>query len=247
MNSRLCFSRVTVSDRGLTVRTIAITSLIFFLFVCTSLTAQTILISGNVSDGKEPLSGVSVKIKGSSSGTMTNDNGDFSIMAVPNAVLEFTYVNYIAESIPVNNRKSINVTMKPSSNSLGEVVVIGYGSQKKENVTGAVSSIKGQELTLVPTSNLSNVLAGRLAGVFVAQGTGVPGVSSNVRVRSDASWNYSPPLFVIDGVIRDKISFDALNANDIEDITVLKDGATSSIYGARSSNGVIMVTTKKVK
>ena len=239
MTPKRCFSILSIIDRAIPARMIAVTGFILFQMVSIRIVAQTTSVSGNVSDGKEPLPGVSVTVKGSASGTVTDAKGNYRILAAPNAVLIFTSINYVTENITVNNQARVNVVLKLNDASLGEVVVIGYGSQKRENLTGAVSSIKGQALTQVPTSNLSNVLSGRLAGVFVAQGTGVPGVSSSVRVRSDASWNYSPPLFVIDGVVRDKTSFDALNANDIEDITVLKDGASSSIYGARASNGVI--------
>ncbi|KAA6343670.1 TonB-dependent receptor SusC, partial [termite gut metagenome] len=139
-----------------------------------------------------------------------------------------------------------NVTLVEVSDLLDEVVVVGYGTQKKTSLTGSVSALKGDQLRNVPTSNLTNALAGKLAGVTVAQTSGGrPGNSSEITIRARGTWNNTAPLYVIDGVIRDARAFDALNGSEVEDISILKDASAASIYGARAANGVILVTTKK--
>jgi TonB-linked SusC/RagA family outer membrane protein len=192
-----------------------------------------------------PLPGAGVTVKGTSNVTITDLGGNYTLNDVlDDDVLMFTYVGFENKEVYVNGKSEINVTLGEDTQALDEVVVVGYGTQIKEKLTGSVVSADLENLTQIPESNLSNLLAGRMSGVYVGKSTGVPGSSSSIRIRSQSSWNSSPPLFVIDGVIRDKSSFDRLDVNEIDDISVLKDAATAAIYGSRSSNGVILVTTK---
>ncbi|MBA4168533.1 MAG: SusC/RagA family TonB-linked outer membrane protein, partial [Chitinophagaceae bacterium] len=208
-------------------------------------------ITGVVSDDKGvPLSGVSVQLKGSNYTTTTDANGNYAL-TIHNinggslvGSLVMTYVGYSTKEIALNGQSVINVQMISESRSLDEVVVVGYGTQKKVDLTGAVSTIKSSKIEQMPVSNLSNALAGRISGVYVTQSTGTPGISSNVRIRAAASWNDSPPVYVIDGIVRDKQAFDALDASEVNEISVLKDAASAAIYGSRATNGVLLITTK---
>lgn len=141
----------------------------------------------------------------------------------------------------------VSIILQEDSQTLEEVVVIGYGTQKKVNLTGSVASINSEVIENVPASNLSNALSGRLAGVNITQTAGKPGGGSSVSIRADGTWNSTAPLYVIDGVVRDKFAFDGLDASEVENLSVLKDGASAAIYGSRAANGVILVTTKKAK
>lgn len=193
-----------------------------------------------------PLSGASIFIKGNAKGVVSDLEGYFSIQVPDNATtLVVTFMGYLSHEIIISNQLNLIITLLADSKSLGDVVVVGYGTQKKVNLTGAVVTIKGQKLEAVPVTNLTESLAGRVSGVYVDQANGVPGIPSNLIIRSASSWNDSPPLYVIDGVILDKYSFDRLAANDIENISILKDAASASIYGSRATGGVILVTTKK--
>ena len=196
------------------------------------------------SDGN-PLPGANILEKGTLNGTQSDFEGNFSISVTSqNSVLAFSYLGFTTVEIAVNGRNSIDAILVENMSGLDEVVVIGYGTQKKETISGSVATAELNNLTQIPESNLSNLLAGRMSGVYVGQSTGVPGSSSSIRIRSQSSWNSSPPLYVIDGVIRDKSSFDRMDVNEIENISVLKDAASAAIYGSRSSNGVVLVTTK---
>jgi TonB-linked SusC/RagA family outer membrane protein len=140
----------------------------------------------------------------------------------------------------------LDITLAEDNQALDEVVIVGYGTQKKVNLTGSVATLKVDDLHNVPTSNLSNALGGRLSGVYVSGGMGGrPGNSSAIVIRSRGSWNNTDPLYVIDGIVRDKFAFDGIDANDVENISILKDAASTAIYGSRSANGVVLVTTKK--
>ncbi|TWF45724.1 TonB-linked SusC/RagA family outer membrane protein [Chitinophaga polysaccharea] len=202
-------------------------------------------IQGRVSSEKgELLPGVTIVVKGTHNGTTTNDKGDFTVDANPGDVLVFSIVGYTSQEIIVGNQTSINVVLKMSVNEVEQVVVIGYGTQRKASLTAAISTISSDEIKLIPSSNLSNVLQGRLSGTYVRSTTGTPGIASDIKIRANTSFNNTPVIYVIDGVVRDATSFNALSPNEVAEITVLKDAASAAIYGSRSSGGAILVTTK---
>lgn len=201
-------------------------------------------IKGTVVDAKggNPLSGATIIQVGGDASAVANSKGGFEIKVPDNAVLEISMTGY--ETKKVKASQVVRIALLMNNADLEGVVVIGYGTQKKANLTSAVSSINASEIANIPTSSLSNVLAGRLSGTFVRSSTGTPGISSDVRIRSMSSWNGGSPVYVIDGIVRDKISFDALDPNEVAEVTVLKDAASAAIYGSRSSNGVVLITTK---
>ncbi len=204
-------------------------------------------VTGKVTDTKGiPLPGVNVYEKQKPThGVITRGDGTYSIKTDNSeAVLVFSFIGYNNQEVPVNGNEVLDVTLIESFINLDEVVSIGYGIQKKVSVTGAVSSIKTEEMGQIPATNLSNMLAGRVSGVNVTNVSGFVGSPSTIEIRGKGSWNNEPPLFVIDNVIVDQASFDALDPSEVESISFLKDAATASIYGARSAGGVILVTTK---
>ncbi|WP_207508711.1 SusC/RagA family TonB-linked outer membrane protein [Telluribacter humicola] len=199
-------------------------------------------VTGKVLDEKgEGLPGVSILIKGTSRGTVTDINGNWEMM-VPdaNTVLVFSFVGFTPKEVTVGNLTNMEVTLGPDVKALDEVVVVGYGTQKKVNLTGAITAVDAAELNNQAASNLSNTLAGRAPGVNVTNTSGLAGATSSIRMRG----SFGDPLFVIDGIVRDKESFDALEAAEVDQISFLKDAATASIYGSRAGNGVVLVTTK---
>ncbi|WP_158085265.1 SusC/RagA family TonB-linked outer membrane protein [Niastella vici] len=206
------------------------------------------IIKGTVKDEKGlPLARVTITVKGTSKGTATDSKGTYTIEANAGDVLEFSNIGYKKVSLTVGEDETINVSMELEMAGLNEIVVIGYGTQRKASLTSAVTTVNTREMTNIPASNLSNLLAGRASGVFVQSPTGIPGKTSSVRIRSASSWNAAPPLFVIDGIVRDQSAFDALDPSQIDNLTILKDAASTAIYGSRASNGVLLVTTKTGK
>lgn len=230
-----------------------ITFLIIFLLSGSIAFAQN-AVRGIVSDKTgSPLPGVTVKVKGTQNGTQTDANGHYSINAAGDATLVFSYIGYVTQEVPVNGRTSLNVVISDAATGLNEVVVIGYGTQKKATVTGAISSVSAEDLKDQQITRLDDALQGRAAGVIVSQSSGAPGSAPKILVRGANSFlkngtdgSSQDPLYVIDGTIWDNGGYDAIDPNDIESIQVLKD-ASAAIYGSRSSNGVILVTTKKGK
>ena len=211
-----------------------------------------ISIKGMVRDpeDKEALAGVSVVIKGTSQGTTTDGKGNFELN-VPNqnAVLVFSFVGYISQEVTVGNRSRVDVELRVDTKALEEVVVVGYGTQKKENLTGAVSTVSSKEIENRPVSNLAMALQGLSPGLSITRTTGQPGdegIGIQVRGATSANGNVEP-LLIVDGVSSPGVSLQALNPNDIETITVLKDAAAAAIYGAQAAGGVILVTSKKGK
>ncbi|MDR2680916.1 MAG: SusC/RagA family TonB-linked outer membrane protein, partial [Tannerella sp.] len=206
-------------------------------------------ITGTVVDQTgEPMIGANIVEKGDvTNGTVTDAEGNFSISVQDNAVLRISYVGYVTQEISAGGgRKQLIITLLEDSQTLEEVVAVGYGIQKKVNLTGSVATLNTTDIQSTPASNLSNALGGRLAGVYVSGGTGGrPGNSAAIIVRSKGTWNSADPLYVIDGIVRDKFAFDGIDANDVENISILKDAASTAIYGSRSANGVVLVTTKK--
>ncbi|WP_188770792.1 SusC/RagA family TonB-linked outer membrane protein [Emticicia aquatilis] len=214
--------------------------------------AADITITGKVSDAEkgEGLPGVSITIKGTSRGATTDGKGDYSIK-VPNknAVLVFSFLGYETQEIEVGNQTIISVNMTADAKSLEEVVVVGYGTQKKVNLTGAVSTIDSKTIENRPSSNLANALQGTSPGLIITRSNGQPGSEGiGIQIRGASSANGSiEPLVILDGVTVPSNTLQSLNPNDVENISVLKDAAAAAIYGAQAAGGVILVTTKKAK
>lgn len=224
---------------------------VLFLFVLSSALAQTREVTGTVVDDTGmPLPGANVIIKGTTVGTQTDFDGKFAIEAAPEDILVFSYVGYETIETLVGDLQDLAITLAPNAASLDEVVVVGYGTQKKSVTTGAISSVKAEELEAVPNGRIEQTLQGRVSGVTIAQNSGQPGSSATVRVRGLTTFDTyggNTPLWVVDGVIVDSGGIGYLNQQDIESIEVLKDAASLAIYGARAASGVILVTTKKGK
>ncbi|SEP08071.1 TonB-linked outer membrane protein, SusC/RagA family [Mucilaginibacter gossypiicola] len=220
-----------------------------------SATQVPITITGTVVDDKnQPLPGVNVKVKGTNVGAITGVDGKYTLSAEDNGVLVFTFIGFQTKEEPVNKRISINVVLQEDNKELKEVVVVGYGNQERKDVTGAVGSVKMNNVKEIKTASLDLKLAGQLAGVTVNQVTGTPGGGVSVNIRGAGSVGAGDdPLYVIDGFpispgfdqYQNPLS--TINPDDIESISVLKDAASTAIYGSRGSNGVILVTTKRAK
>ncbi|GAB3754330.1 TonB-dependent receptor [Spirosoma pomorum] len=224
--------------------------MLFLLLFPLSLWAQTRQVTGTITaqaDGNA-LPGVSVLVQGTTTGTVTDATGKFTI-AVPNnnAVLVFSQIGMKRQTIPVGNNSVLTVSMVDDASNLDEVVVVGYGAQKKSVVTGAISSVKAADLNTMPITRVEEALQGRASGLTIASSSGQPGSGSSVRVRGVTTLNNNDPLWVVDGVVIDNGGIGYLNQSDIESIEVLKDAASQAIYGARAAAGVILVTTKKGK
>ncbi len=217
---------------------------LLFLLLTGSLAAQTDL-SGKVTfkSDNEPAIGVSIKIKGTDKGTVTDFDGNYTLPAVAqNAILEFSYIGYLAQEIQVGNSVTIDVALVENISTLEEVVVTGYGTQKRSNISGSVSSVNATDIAEKPILRVEQALQGRAAGVQVAQVSGSPGSPLTVRIRGVGTINNSDPLYIVDGIPVDGLDF--LNPSDIENINILKDAASSAIYGSRGANGVVLITTK---
>jgi len=200
-------------------------------------------IRGTVLDeNSQPLTGVSITVRPEGTQTVTDESGNFQLAASIGDTLEFAFLGYETAIHVVENNDPIAETLVlAGATDLEEVVVVGYGTQKKSNLTGAVSAVNARELTKISPSNLSNTLAGRAPGVNVTNTSGLSGATSRIRIRG----GFGEPLYVIDGVVRDKAAFDALEAFEVDQMSFLKDAATASIYGSRAGNGVVLVTTRK--
>lgn len=210
--------------------------------------SQKRLVTGVVLDSQgEPVVGANVFEKGEkTNGTITDIDGKFSLNVSNNATLVVSFVGFKNQEIAVKGRDKIDIRLADDSELLDEVVVVGYMTQKKGLVTGAVSSMKMDEkLNTLPTTSAGNILVGKLAGVSVSTPNGLPGAAPSISIRTGSSWNDQNVTYVIDGVVRGGGDFNNLSPNEIEDITVLKDAASAAIYGSRSAGGVIIVTTKK--
>jgi TonB-linked SusC/RagA family outer membrane protein len=221
--------------------------LLLFTFFSTFALAQNIIVKGKVTDAKtgETLIGVTVGVQGTSAGSQTDVNGAFSVNAASNATLQVSYIGYTTQSVPVNGQTVIDIKLQPSSTELAQVVVVGYGTQRKLDVTGSVASVKGEEISKQPSTNAISSLQGKVAGVQITN-NGAPGSSPEIRIRGLGTvFGNANPLYVVDGVWFDDISF--LNPTDIENMSILKDASAESIYGVRAANGVVLVTTKKGK
>jgi len=228
--------------------------LAMFVFGMTA-NAQQISVSGTVKDAKtgEPILGASILEKGTSKGVITNYDGTFIISVPAKSTLIVRYLGYQTVEVPASAKSNLVIQLNEDAISLGEVVAIGYATVKKNDATGSVTAIKPDKLNKGLTTNAQDMIAGKIAGVVVTSGGGTPGGSSTIRIRGGSSLNSSnDPLIVVDGLAMDNNGIkgtanglSAINPNDIESFTVLKDASATAIYGSRASNGVILITTKK--
>jgi len=220
-----------------------IITILFLLLACAgNLSAQTTVKGTVVDDQNLPLPGVSVLVKGTYRGTMSDAEGNYTISARPTDTLVFSMVGMVTQQIPVGTKTRIDVILATETTLMDEVVVIGYGTVRKSDLTGSVSSVKTDDLMKVTSLNAEQGLQGKVTGVQVISTSGAPGAGAAVRVRGVGTFNNSSPIFVVDGVILDDISF--LNSADIASMEVLKDASATAIYGSRGANGVIIITTK---
>lgn len=208
--------------------------------------AQGRAVSGKVSDaGGNPLPGVSVTVKGTAQGAISDAAGKFSVQAANNATLVFSYIGYKAQEVKVGSQNNINVALEEDAAALSEVIVVGYGSQKKSQTTGAISQVSAKQITEMPITNLGQALQGRTAGVDVSQSGSKPGSTPKILIRGRRSFNAgNDPLYVVDGIPL-SAGYEDMNPSDIQSIEVLKDATATAIYGARGANGVVLVTTKR--
>ena len=201
-------------------------------------------VTGTVTDASgEPIIGANIRIKGTTTGTITDIDGNFSIEAEPQSVIEVSYIGYLTQETVINNQKSIRFLLKEDTKTLDEVVVIGYGVQKKADLTGSVANINTEKLNTQSNANIGQALQGKIAGVDIVSQGGAPGSGTRIMVRGIGTLNNASPLYIVDGMYMNSI--DHINPNDIASIDVLKDASSAAIYGSRAANGVIIVTTKE--
>jgi len=208
--------------------------------------AQEVTVTGTVTDSKgQSIPGATVTLKGTTKGTVANMNGKYTItLSDGNGILVFSSIGFITQEVPINGRNVINITLQDQTSSLNEIVVVGYGTQKKVNLTGAVSQVTSEDIGNHPTADITNSLQGLLPGLNIQANTGDPGDKPDINIRGFNSLNGGSPLVLIDGIQGD---IDRINPLDVESVTVLKDAASAAIYGARGAFGVILITTKKGK
>lgn len=201
-------------------------------------------VTGTVTDvSGEPIIGANIRIKGTTTGTITDIDGNFSIEAEPQSVIEVSYIGYLTQETVINNQKSIRFLLKEDTKTLDEVVVIGYGVQKKADLTGSVANINTEKLNTQSNANIGQALQGKIAGVDIVSQGGAPGSGTRIMVRGIGTLNNASPLYIVDGMYMNSI--DHINPNDIASIDVLKDASSAAIYGSRAANSVIIVTTKE--
>lgn len=201
-------------------------------------------VTGTVTDvSGEPIIGANIRIKGTTTGTITDIDGNFSIKAEPQSVIEVSYIGYLTQETVINNQKSIRFLLKEDTKTLDEVVVIGYGVQKKADLTGSVANINTEKLNTQSNANIGQALQGKITGVDIVSQGGAPGSGTRIMVRGIGTLNNASPLYIVDGMYMNSI--DHINPNDIASIDVLKDASSAAIYGSRAANGVIIVTTKE--
>lgn len=217
---------------------------VFFALLAIVGSAQTKLVSGTVTDESgEGVIGATVMVKGTKNGTATDIDGRYSLNVSPDATLVFSYVGYTTEEVPVGGKTEINVTMKESREMLDEVVVVGYGTVKRRDLTGAVSSMKNSDVVVAPTNNVMEALQGKVAGMDITKSSGETGSDVNILLRGSRSiYGSNEPLFIIDGIPG---SYSQVNPSDIESIDVLKDASSTAIYGSAGANGVVIITTRR--
>ncbi len=225
---------------------------LLLLWICltgivSAVSAQNINVTGKVSDATGPLIGVTVKVRGTKTVSLTDVNGNYSINAgSQNEMLEFSYIGFLPKEEKIGSRKVINIVMEEDQTELDEIVVIGYGTARKSDLTVSISSVKGDQLTATPAASVTEMLRGKASGLEVNLNSGRPGSGSTIKIRGSRSLSSgNDPLYVVDGIPIEGIA--DINSQDVESIEVLKDAASQSIYGARAANGVVYVTTKRGK
>ncbi len=219
-----------------------------FLIWGTTYGQSRIQVSGTITDESgELLIGVSVKVIGDQTGTITDFDGNFSLSVMPNAILEISYVGYESQKVTVKDESKLNIILKENAEVLDELVVIGYGTVRKKDLTGAISSVSSKELESVPVTTAAQALQGKAAGVNVVTSSGAPGAEVSITIRGGSSITQSTkPLYIVDGFeMSDALT--NININDIESIEILKDASSTAIYGSRGSNGIILISTKSGK
>ena len=209
-----------------------------------SVQQNTVKVTGTVKDvNGEPTIGANVMVVGTATGVITDIDGNFSLNVPVGSKLQFSFIGYKEQVVPVKKGISLNIVLEEDSQMLGEVEVVAYGVQKKVSVTGAISSMKGDDLLKTPAGSISNILSGQVTGISSVQYSGEPGAdAAEIYVRGIATWNNATPLIQVDGVERDMSQIDP---NEIESITVLKDASATAVFGVRGANGVILITTKR--
>lgn len=232
-------------------------SLFRFMLLLLLVTASSALraqgvVSGKVTDeANSPLPGVNILLKGTTTGTTSDANGQYTINVSEDGVLIFSFIGYTTQEEAVGGRSVINVSLTPSMETLSEIVVVGYGAQKKSDVTGSIASVDSKTLREIPAAGLSQALQGRAAGVDITQTSSKPGAEMQIRIRGNRSLGNpqagnNNPLIVLDGIPYGG-NINDINQNDIVSVDILKDASATAIYGSRGSNGVIIITTKRGK
>jgi TonB-linked SusC/RagA family outer membrane protein len=218
--------------------------MLLFLFSYDAAFAQNVTVKGKIIDNTgQALIGVTVSVKGTTTGTQTDVNGAYSISAPGNSTLRFTYLGFATQEIPVSGQTSINITLLPQTNELQQIVVVGYGTQRKLDVTGSIATVKGADVAKQASPNAVSGLQGKVAGVQITN-NGTPGKAPDITIRGLGTiYGNTKPLFVVDGVWYDDINF--LNPQDIESFSILKDASSTAIYGIRAANGVVLISTKR--
>ena len=219
--------------------------MISLFILATHAFAQQQNVNGLITDqAGEPLIGATVMVKGSNIAAVSDLDGKFSIKAKTGDTLKVSYVGFKPQSIKIADMKNLTIVMQEEANTLDEMVVVGYGTMKKADLTGAVTNVDGGKLENMRSSSVSQSLQGTMPGLYVSRSSGLPGAEATIRVRGVTTIGNSDPLVIVDGI---PDSMESVNSSDIESISVLKDAASASIYGARAAAGVILITTKKAK
>ena len=247
MRITLYSSKTVMEFSGFHFKSAFTFAVVAMLTLCSlSLHAQKIAVRGKVLDATgAPIPGVTIKVKGTAVGTITGVGGDFQLSAEGNSILQISSIGFVSQEHAVNNRSVITITLLADSKSLQDVIVVGYGTQRKEAVTGSVASISGAKLNEVPSANISQALQGRVAGVQLTQSSTKPGATMQIRIRGTRSINAeNDPLIVLDGIPFGGTIAD-ISPEDIVSLDILKDASATAIYGSRGANGVILITTKK--
>ncbi len=218
------------------------------LFLAINLQAQTRPVTGKVmaNENDSALAAATVRVKGTTTAVSTGADGSFTINAAPNAVLEVSTVGYAPQEIPLRNQTSVNIRLVSEAMSLQQIVVVGYGTQKRKDLTGAISSVTADQIEKVPVTTLDQAMQGRSAGVQVTNNDGAPGGGVQIQIRGIGSLGSNDPLYIVDGYPVGG-GINTLNPNDIASIDILKDASATAIYGNRASNGVVIITTKRGK